>query len=214
MAVFSAVRGKPRLNRLPGLDTDVVAAGTTAARSGNPDWIYYTLGSNARVGDCADSQGDVAAGDALLAGLPTGTDLGDTSVAAGGSLTLTATNPGGLNVFDFKRLLSARDVTITLDGGGDAGSVFVIRVQKKLDLRLRSKIVLAGATVAGNVIIYSEAKCRFGEEVTGVGTVFCPHAKLILEERTNWQGALVGGRGRVELRDSGTLIHVPLQVGP
>jgi len=116
-------------------------------------------------------------------------------------------------VFDFSRLLSGTDATLTLDGAGNAGSVFVLRVQKKLNLRLRSKIVLSGATVAGNVILYSQAKCRFGNEVTGVGTVFCPNGKLILNPRTQWQGALVGGRRRVELRDSGTLTHVPLQGG-
>ncbi|MBI5504059.1 MAG: DUF3494 domain-containing protein, partial [Deltaproteobacteria bacterium] len=210
----SSVRGKPRLVLLPGLATDVVAGGTTAVQSGDPDAIYDTLGTNARVGDCATAQGDVAAGDSLLSLLPPGPDLGDTFIAANGSLTLTATNPGGLNVFDFRKLLSGMDATLTLDGAGNAGSVFVLRVSKKLDLRLRSKIVLAGGTVAGNVILYSQAKCRFGNEVVGVGTVFCPAGKLILNARTQWQGALVGGRGRVELRDSGILTHVPLQVGP
>ncbi|MBI5507090.1 MAG: DUF3494 domain-containing protein [Deltaproteobacteria bacterium] len=210
----SAVRGKPRLTLLPGLAVDVVAGGTTATRTDYPSKIYDTLGTHARVGDCAAAQGDVTAGDSLLALLPPGTDLGDTLIGAGGSLTLTATSPGGLNVFDFTRLRSLRDTTVTLDGAGDAGSVFVVRVEKKLDLRLRSKIVLAGGTVPGNVILYSQAKCRFGNEVVGFGTVFCPNGKLILEERTNWQGALVGGRRRVELRDSGVLVHAPLQVGP
>ncbi len=209
----SSVRGKPRLVRLPGLDTDVVAGGTTAARTDFPAKYYDTLGTNSRVDDCAEAQGDVSAGDSLLAGLPAGTNLGDTVIPAGGALTLTASNPGGLNVFDFRTLLSARDVTLTLDAAGNPGSVFVLRVQKKLDMRLRSKIVLAGGALPGKVILYSQAKCRFGLEVSGVGTVFCPKGKLILEPRTQWQGALVGGRGRVELRDSGVLVHMPLQIG-
>ncbi|MBI5504200.1 MAG: DUF3494 domain-containing protein [Deltaproteobacteria bacterium] len=210
----SAVRGKPRLVLLPGLATDVVAGGSTAVQSGDPTAIYDTLGTNVRVDDCADAQGDVAAGDLMLAGLPPGPNLGDTFIAPNGSLTLTASSPGGLNVFDFRKLLSGADATLTLDGAGNAGSVFVLRVEKKLDLRLRSKIVLAGSTVPGNVIIYSQAKCRFGNEVTGAGTVFCPAGKLVLEERSVWQGALVGGKGRVELRNKGILVHAPLLVGP
>jgi len=210
----SAVNGKPRLTLLPGLGTDVVAGGTTAVQSGDPTAIYDTLGTNSRVGDCADAQGDIAPGDTMLAGLPAGPDLGDEFIAAGTSLTLTATNPGGLNVFDFNTLISGTDGTLNLDGAGNAGSVFVLRVKRKLDVRLRSKIVLVNGTVPGNVILYSQAKCRFGLEVTGAGTVFCPSGKLILRERDQWQGALVGGRGRVELRDSGVLNHAPLQVGP
>ncbi len=208
----SAVRGKPRLVHLPGLSNDLVPGGTTAVRADSTS-IYDTLATNARVGDCADAQGDISAGNSLLAGLPAGTNLGSTLIAASTALTLTATNPGGVNVFDFRKLMSARDATLTLDAAGDPGSVFVLRVQKKLDLRLRSKIVLAGGAVPGNVILYSQAKCRFGLEVSGVGTVFCPNGKLILEPRTKWQGALVGGKGRVELRDSGVLVHMPLQVG-
>ncbi|MBI5503173.1 MAG: DUF3494 domain-containing protein, partial [Deltaproteobacteria bacterium] len=210
----SAVYGKPRLTRLPGLDVDVVEGGDTAAQSGDPSAIYDTLGTNVRVADCADAQDDIAPADLLLTSLPPGPSLGDTFIAAGGGLTLTAPNPGGVNVFDFHKLLSGADATLTLDGAGDAGSVFVLRVQRKLDLRLRSKIVLSGGAVAGNVILYSQAKCRFGLEVTGLGTVFCPNGKLVLHPRTQWQGALVGGRRRVELRDSGILTHVPLQVGP
>jgi len=210
----SSVSGKPRLTLLPGLAVDVLPGGTTAVQSGNPEAEYDTLGTNVRVDDCAAAQSGVSAGDSLLSLLPNGPDLGDTSIAAGASLTLTATNPGGLNVFDFRTLRSATDGTLTLDGAGNAGSVFVLRVERKIDLRLRSKLVLSNGTVAGNVIVYGQAKCRFGEDLVGAGTVFCPKGKLSLRERALWQGALVGGRGRVELRDRGVLIHVPLQVAP
>jgi len=210
----SAVNGKPRLVLLPGLTTDVVAGGTTAVQSGDPTAIYDTLGTNARVSDCAAAQGDFAAGDSLLSLLPAGPDLGDKTIAASTSFTLTATNPGGLNVFDFKTLVSRTDGTLTLDGAGNAGSIFVVRVKKKLDLRLRSKVVLAGSTVPGKVIFYSQGKCRFGLELSGAGTVFCPKGKLAMNARTHWQGALMGGKRRVEMRNSGVLIHAPLQVGP
>jgi len=210
----SAVYGKPRRSLLPGLDVDVVEPGNTAVQSGDPAAIYDTTGTNARIDDCAEAQAGIAPADTLLSNLPLSSNFGDTFIAAGGTLTLTAANPGGINVFDFRRLLSGTDATLTLDGAGNPATVFVLRVQRKLDLRLRSRIVLSGATVAGRVILYSQAKCRFGNEVIGAGTVFCPNGKLMLNPRTQWQGALVGGRRRIQLRDSGILTHVPLQVGP
>jgi len=210
----SGVSGKPTFTLLPGLATDVVAGGSTAVQSGDPSAIYDTTGTDSRIDDCLDAQADIASGKSLLNALPPGTDLGDTTVPAGSSLTLTATNPGGLNVFDFRSLATFTDATLVLDGNGNPGTIFVLRVQKRLDLRLRSKVVLAGGTTAGNVILYSQAKCRFGLEMDGAGTVFCPNGKLIMNARATWKGALIGGRGRVELRDSGVLTHVPLQVGP
>jgi len=208
-----SVRGKPRLTLLPGLATDVLAGGTTATQSGDPTCDYDTQGTDARVGTCADAQADIPSANTMLTSLPAGTNLADTLIPANGTLTLTATNPGGLNVFDFRTLVSATDGKITLDGAGDPATVFVLHVQKKLDLRLRTKLLLSNGTLPGNVILYSQAKCRFGLEMEGAGTVFCPNSRLQVQANSQWEGALVGGRGRVDLRDSSTLIHAPLQIG-
>ncbi|HYB99943.1 MAG TPA: DUF4215 domain-containing protein [Candidatus Limnocylindrales bacterium] len=209
----SSVVGKPRGTVLPGLATDEVASGQTAMQSGDATDVYDTTGSSARVDECEDAQADVDGGAALVAALPSTQDLGDVLVKGNQSLTINATNIGGLNVVDFDRLRTGNDATITLDGGGSGDTVFILRVRKKLDVRFRSDIVLANGTTPGHVIIVGSSRCKFGEEVTGGGTVVCPDGKLLLEERVEWMGAVLGGRKIVQLRDSGVLTHAPLQVG-
>ncbi|HYB99182.1 MAG TPA: ice-binding family protein [Candidatus Limnocylindrales bacterium] len=207
----AAVVGKPRGTLLPGLATDEVPSGATATGVPSPD--YDTTGNSTRVEDCDDAQSDIDSGTAAVDALPSTQNLGDVQVKGNQSLTINATNVGGLNVIDFERLRTGNNATITLDGGGSSDTIFVLRVEKKLDIRFLSDIVLANGTSPGHVLIVGHSKCKIGEEVTGGGTLLCPEGKLSLEERVQWFGAILGGKKRVQLRDSGDLTHAPLQIG-
>ncbi|HYC55978.1 MAG TPA: thrombospondin type 3 repeat-containing protein [Candidatus Binatia bacterium] len=209
-----AVTGKPRDTILPGLAVDQVAGGMTVAQSGNPAFIYDTTGTDPRVGECNDAQQDIDDGAALLDALPSTQNLGDVQIKVKQSLTLNATNVGGLNVIDFERLRTGGDASITLDGGGDPDTVFILRVDRVIDLRLQSALLVTNGTQPSHVIVYGRGKCKFGEEVVGSGTVICPNGKLKMEERTDWSGAILGGRKVVQVRDSGALTHHPLQIAP
>ncbi|HYB98886.1 MAG TPA: choice-of-anchor L domain-containing protein [Candidatus Limnocylindrales bacterium] len=211
-----AVKGKPSGSILPDVAVDEIAGGATVAKGAG---VYDTTGSHAQVAACNDAQADIDTAAALLDALPSTTDLGNVHISGGSSLTLApGTTPGvvagGLNVIDIERFTSGNEADLILDGGGNADTVYVVRVAKKFDLHFRGGLLLANGQQASKVIVYGKNKCKFGEEVTGSGTVICPEGKLLMEERTTWTGALLGGKQIVQLRDSGNLTHVPLQVGP
>ncbi|HYC57162.1 MAG TPA: ice-binding family protein [Candidatus Binatia bacterium] len=207
----ASVVGKPRGTLLPGLNTDEVPGGTTA--NGNPSPDYDTTGNSPRVEDCDDAQSDVDSGAAAADALPATEDRGDVKVKGNQTLVINATVPGGLNVIDFERLLTGNNATIELNGGGNPNTIFVLRIEKKFDVRFQSQILLTNGTQPSHVLFVGHGKCKIGEEVVGAGTIICPDGKLSLEERVQWSGAILGGRKRVQLRDSGELIHAPLLIG-
>ena len=211
-----AVFGKPNGTPLPGLAVDTVAGGTVVVKDMTSN--YDTTGAHALVAECNAAQADIDIAVPLLDGLTSTADLGNVQIGGNGSLTIAPGSPagvtaGGLNVIDIGRFRTGNNVTVTLDGGGNADTVYILRVDKKFDLHFKGDIVLTNGQTAGNVIIYGRNKCKFGEETTGGGTVICPEGKLFLEERATWDGALLGGKQRVEVRDSALLTHVPLSIG-
>jgi cysteine-rich repeat protein len=209
------VIGKPHGTPLPGLGTqDTVATGMTVPQTGDPTSIYDTTGTDPRVAECAAAQAGIDTGAAAVAGLSQTEDRGDVLVPGTQSLTINATNVGGLNVIDFKRLRTGNDTTITLDGGGSPNTVFVLRIQRKFDIHFKSDLMLVNGTTPNHVIIYGQSKCKFGDEVTGGGTVICPAGKLLLGVSDVWNGALLGGKAKVQFLHASDITHAPLLVGP
>ena len=210
------VLGKPNGVPLPGLATDTVAGGAVVFKDMTSN--YDTTGNHALTDECNDAQADIDVAVPLLDGLPPTADLGNVQIGGQGSLTIAPGSPagvtaGGVNVIDIGRFRTGNNVTVTLDGGGNPDTVYILRVNKKFDLHFQGDLVLTNGQSAANVIIYGRSTCKFGEETTGGGTVICPEGKLFLEERATWNGALLGGKQRIEVRDSAILTHVPLQVG-
>jgi hypothetical protein len=201
---------------LPGLATDSVAGGAVVAKDMTSN--YDTTGNHALVDECNDAQAGIDTAVPLLDGLPSTANIGNVQIGGNGSLTLAPGSPagvtaGGVNVIDIGRFKTGNNVTVTLDGGGNAATVYILRVNKKFDLHFKGDIVLTNGQSAANVIIYGRSKCKFGEETTGGGTVICPEGKLFLEERSTWNGAFLGGQQRIVVRDSSVLTHVPLAIG-
>ncbi|HYC55762.1 MAG TPA: choice-of-anchor L domain-containing protein [Candidatus Binatia bacterium] len=211
-----AVKGKPAGSILPETTVDFVAGNTSLPKGGD---VYDTTGTHAQVAACNQAQDEIDSSAALLDALPSSATLGNVHIEGGSSLTLApgitpGVVAGALNVIDIDRFTSGNEVDLILDGGGNPDTVYVLRVAKKLDLHFRGGLLITGDQQASKVIVYGKNKCKFGEEVTGSGTVICPEGKLLMEERASWTGALLGGKQIVQLRDSGVLTHVPLQVGP
>jgi hypothetical protein len=136
--------------------------------------------------------------------------LDDLTVPNRGNHTLLAT--AQLNVIDFGNLVANDWSTITLDGNSIPGVVFVLRVNRKLLLEFHSSIVLTGGASAERVIVYGREECKIGQNVVGAGTVFCPYDTLKVDHNTVWEGAMVSGGDRIELRHHVELTHVALEV--
>jgi hypothetical protein len=202
------VAGKPLSTLLPGLTTNAVAGGVVeTAESGN---VFDTSGAHDSVPECDAAQDDVELASDTIIAMGSTQALGDLTVANGNTVVIDATNVGGLNVVDIDRLRVGTDATLVLDGGGDADTVFVVRVLRKLQMGLRSELQLAGGLDASRVVVFGENLCKLGERITGAGTVLCPYRKLSLGILGTWSGALLSG-DEVQIQHNGELTHVALQ---
>jgi hypothetical protein len=163
------------------------------------------------LGDCQDAAGSVAtATAAFTSAFRSSMTAGKVAVAHHGDLTLTAT--GAVNVIDFDSLVVNESATITIDAGEFPDATFVLRVSGKLSMKAGSSIVLAGGAAPERVILFGQKDCRFARNVTGAGTVFCPHDSIRMDSDTRWTGAIVGGGDRIDLRHHVDLTHVPSEV--
>ena len=206
-----SISGRPNDVLLPGLGTDVVAAGTATTQTGDPSRVLDATGTNSRVGDCQDALDSMTPSASLLDALPSAAQLGNVRIGSNGSLTITATSP--LHVVDFDRLIGGTKSNLILDGAAIPNVSFVLRVTKKMYLRLQSEVQMIGGATPERVIIYGKSLCKIGQVVIGGGTIFCPNGKLKMDQKTVWDGALVSGKQRIDLRHQADLFHVPLLIG-
>lgn len=214
----ASINGKPKGVLLPGLLTDVVPSGSATVQIGDPTRDLNANGGSAqsieRVGECQDAIDSIASSTLDLDddnNLPTAAEYGKQHIKSGGSLTLDAT--AAVNVFDFDRLTTGKNTTITLNGNSIPDATFILRVSGKIYVRLGSSIVLTNGATPERVIIYGRDLCKFGKLVNGGGTVFCPAGKLKVDQNSVWGGSLISGSRRVDLRHQVNLTHVPLLVG-
>ncbi len=207
------VRGRPRGTLLPGLAIDEVTGGNVQAKDPLSD--YDTTGSHPQVAACQLAQDGIDTAGAALLGLSTTVSVGKVKVPRGTSITIApGTTPGvvagAVNVVEFESLTIATDGTILLDAGGNAATVYVIRVLGKFSMALRSSVVLAGGQLAENVIFHGDGKkCHLGLRVTGSGVVICPNAKVKLNALAVWDGAMLSGKGKAFIGEGAILTHQP-----
>ncbi len=143
------VRGKPRGVPLPELTIDEVVGGSTLAKS--VSGVYDTTGTHPQVAACDAAQDGLDSAATALSGLAATVSLGNVSVKRGASLTVgPGSTPsviaGAVNVVEFGLLTVATDGTLTLDGGGDSATVYVIRVLDKFSLGPSSLVRLFDET--------------------------------------------------------------------
>jgi len=198
------------LDPTPSIPPDTVEPKTATT-------VYDTTGDDARVPRCRSSRNAFHTAAADLAALPADATIGDTSIADGGSFTIApGTTPGVVagvrNVVDVERLTTGRDATIMIGGGGSPATTYVIRIHSRFSLKAGSRILLTAGLEPNRLVFLGSSKCRFGRESVGAGTVVCPDSKLLLDQAGAWEGAFLGGRNIVRLRDGAQLTHVPLHI--
>lgn len=189
---------------LPGMPmgTSLISPGQLVAHMGGGS--YDTTGTDTRIDDCEDAQTALAATAGLLDALPQTADLATTLQSVSGGtmmsptvVTINAVNVGGLNVFDIDSLSGGTYVTVNLDGGGDADTVFIFRSDGVIDSNQNWVFNLNSGLTSDHLLWYGKAsggtKCQFGFNNIGGGTVYCPDTRIQLAQGTQWDGALFGG---------------------
>ncbi|HEY2774700.1 MAG TPA: DUF4215 domain-containing protein [Candidatus Binatia bacterium] len=207
----SAISGRPSDVTLPGLNQFTVAAGSSAVQTDNPTRDLDATGGCTRVADCQDAIDTIVPSTGLLDNLNQTDNKGKVEIPISGSLTLTAT--GALNVIDFRKLFGGDHSNLILDGANIPGVAFVLRVSGKIYLSFDTTIQLINGADASRVIIYGKGLCKYGQKVTGKGTAFCPNGKIKVDQNSTWDGALISGKKRVDLRHQAAINHVPLLLG-
>lgn len=208
----ASINGTSRRVRLPGVEETEVPGGTSMVQDGNTGLDLDATGPNPLAEDCQDAIDSIKPSTTLLdsTAFRSTDSMSDLTVPNRGQRTLLATRQ--INVIDFRNLTANDWSTITLDGNSIPGVVFVLRVNRKLSLEFHSSIVLTGGATAERVVLYGRQECRIGQNVTGAGTVFCPYDTLKVGHSTVWEGAMVSGGDRIELRHHVELNHTALEV--
>ncbi|HYC01208.1 MAG TPA: DUF4215 domain-containing protein [Candidatus Limnocylindrales bacterium] len=201
---------------LPGVGFSSIGPGQQVNKTPSPTF-YDTTGDDVRVDECIDAQTAISTSTAGLLNAQAATqNLGATftGITGGSTKTITATNPGGLNVIDLDNITGGNNVTINLDGGGSANTVMILRIATSLNSDQNWIWNLQNGLTADHLLIYSKgtgnARCEIGEDNTGGGTLFCPNGRIVLKIGTDWDGALFGGGSSVtsiELGDNVVLTH-------
>jgi hypothetical protein len=144
--------------------------------------LLSILGGVLHLGDAtaASAQVDLAAALAAVAAAPAGTGHDLTGQALGG-LTLTA------GVYQYTTGTSLTG-TVTLNGGGDANSVFVIRVNGNLSTAASSNVALINGAQASNVYWVVTGTATVGSNATLRGNL------LATGNITTGAGSTVVGR--------------------
>jgi hypothetical protein len=178
-----------------------VAAGTTATKDDPPGGVYDTTGTSAVLADCDAAMTAVDSADAALSVLPIDQTNGRVRVAGGGTLPLAPSNPGGINVIAFERLLGGLGSVLELSGGGDPDTVMIVRVDGKLSLRGQCEVRLVDGLQIRNTILYGRGrKVQLGSFCQTSGTIYSL-GKVKLGNGVTVQGQIFAGRQKIKLGD-------------
>jgi cysteine-rich repeat protein len=206
---------------LPGLiGVSQIAAGQHVSKN-PPGTFYDTVGNDPRIDQCEAAQNDIDNTKAALDALPSTANLGSTyqDRPTGPAPAINAVNVGDVNVFDLTHLNgTAANVTLTLSGGGNPNTVFVLRISQRLNTGANWIWNLTNGLTADHLLIYvsktsGDENCAIGLFNTGSGTIFCPDLKLNINGGSTWQGAAYGGangsNGQVRIGETTVLSYVP-----
>ena len=192
------------------LEVDSLPAGSLTPKD-DASGVYDLTGSHYRVGDCDQAQSDIVATGPAVAGLASDDNFGKVvRRKPGETLTVTAVEVGGVNVFDFDRLIMGKNAVIELDAGGDPNTVIILRVAGKYMTNINSNVVALGGLLPQNTMIYGAGKkCQIGKNNTGFGTVACVRGKVQLREGSVWQGQLLSGNKLLRVGEHAVLTYDP-----
>ncbi|HXC50308.1 MAG TPA: ice-binding family protein [Candidatus Limnocylindrales bacterium] len=217
--VNSTLVGSVSLPGVPGIST--IAPGQHVLKNPNPTF-YDTTGTDPRVARCQTAQASIPTTKANLDGLAGGINLGtllkDLDIN-GTTRNVTAAVAGAVNVYDTQFLNgTGANVTITLDGGGNANTVMVFRISDRMNTGSNWIFNLTNGLTANHLLFYVAKtsgieNCALGLSNTGGGTIFCPRQQVHVNSGTIWSGAAYGGdsgsKGQISIGASAQLTYVP-----
>jgi hypothetical protein len=101
---------------------------------------------------------------------------------------------------------------LQLDGGGNADTVFVLRIDGKAKLLLRSTLELTGGLTADRTLIYVRGgSCRISDLVLGAGTWLSSPGKVKTGRSIAWIGAIFADGKTMKIGDKAFFLHMPFQ---
>jgi len=206
------IAGSPGRSKLPGMDTDTVAAGDCLSQRDVPGRLLDATGQNPLTLDCQDAIDSIPSSATVLDSTAFGStdDQGSLAIPDRGTVTIMATKT--VNVIDFVRLVAGKRAVLTLDGNSIPNAVFVLRVNKETYFHPLSRIELKGGARPERVIVYGRGDCKIGRHAVGSGTLFCPYSSVRVAENVTWRGAFISGNDGIDVRRLSYLSHVPLEV--
>jgi hypothetical protein len=215
------IQSVSNLINLPGYSSWTIAAGLRVAKT--PSTTFYdTTGTDPRVASCQTAQTAMATVAANIASLTSDGNFGSLYQDPPGFSSPAAITPvhvGGVNVFDMTHFSGANsNVTMTIDGGGSADTVMVLRISNRLNTGENWVVNLTGSLTPDHLLFYVSKNgggieaCAIGLGNTGGGTLLCPNMQVHILSGTTWYGAAYGGdsgaTGEIRLEAS-ELIYTP-----
>lgn len=206
------VKGKPGVVVLPATADETRLAGGTVTAKTDASGEYHLDGTHPLVAPCEAARTSFDASSTLIENLASTAQLDEIRLRSGETLTISADVVGGLNVIDIPQIRTSRDNTIELDAQGDSDSVFVIRIEGKLQLRLRSVVSFLNGADPAKVLWYVDGrKCQLSDKTVGGGTLLCASGKIKVGDTVNWTGVLYAGRKLMKIGDRTTVSFAPFQ---
>ena len=193
--------------------TSLLPAGSLTPKT-DVSGFYDLTGTHGLVADChaARTAYDPRAADLDALGA-TQASIESINIATAGTLTITATVAGGLNVVDVdKSLRVGVDGVLELDGAGNPATVMVLRVAGKFQMLGRSTLSLTNGLTPDHTLVYGRGKkCQLGDLSFGAGTMFCTPARLKTGRTVAWLGALHGAGKNMKIGQKNALLYSPFQ---
>lgn len=204
-------KGKPGTVILPYTDVNKLAEGSVTAKN-DASGFYDLSGAHPLAADCVSARAAFAPTEAALIALPADLNQGNIKLGGNQTVTITAPNPGTVNVVDIEGIRAGRATVLQLDGGGNPATSMVLRIAGKTQMSLQGSIVLSGGLTPERVLIYGRGKkCQFGDGFTGVGTLFCAGGRAKIGRQVTWDGAIMSGGKIMRIGDNDVVTWTPFQ---
>lgn len=206
------VKGKPGVVVLPATADQTRLAGGTVTAKTDASGDYHLDGTHPLVAPCDAARTSFDATSTLIGNLASTAQLEEIRLRSGEPFLITADVVGGVNVIDIPQIRTSRDNTLTIDAGGDPDTVFVLRVEGRMQLRLRSTVSFVNGAQPANVLWYVEGrKCELADKTVGGGTVLCAGGKVKVGDTVDWTGVLFAGRKLMKIGDRSKVTFEPFQ---
>lgn len=203
-------RAFPGSEILPYLAVSALAPGALAAKD-DMSGSYDLTGTHPLATQCHDARTSYPTAVAAVEAFGATQTLPAVSVALGDTFTITANQPGNLNVIDIEgKVKVSKDAILELNGAGDPATVVILRVAGKFQLLLSSQLALTGGLTPDRVLIYSKGKkCQVGDLAFGGGTLLCTPGRIKTGRTVAWVGAMFSDGKLMKVGEKTNVLYQP-----